>query len=130
MLAKRMGINGSLCGTNVVVMLDTQYCTGVAKEIGVVGIRGLDGLYLELVASFVAVPRTRSQNLAFYRTANSGERQTFEIDDQLRGAAMCRSSYCGTCADSPRSKGSLLTGGGTKSWRLHVKPKLTRKPGC
>lgn len=79
MLAERMGINGSLCETNVVVMLDTQYCTGVAKEIGVVGIRGLDGLYLELVASFVAVPRTRSQNLAFYRTASSGERQLLRL---------------------------------------------------
>lgn len=79
MLAKRMGINGSLCETNVVVMLDTQYCTGVAKEIWVVGIRGLDGLYLELVASFVAVPRTRSQNLAFYQTANSGERQLLKL---------------------------------------------------
>lgn len=73
-------MNGSLCQTNaVVVMLDIQYCAEVAKKIGVVGIRGLDGLYLELVASFVAVPRTRSQNLAFYRTANSGERQLLKL---------------------------------------------------
>lgn len=123
-------MNGSLCQTNaVVVMLDIQYCAEVAKKIGVVGIRRLDGLYLELVASFVAVPRTRSQNLAFYRTANSGERQLLKLTINCVVQQCAGRRTVGLVQFSAFNR-IVADRGVKRSWRLHVKPKLTRKPGC